>query len=529
VFWFGVIVAALYALRPSSSLAVPAFLIVAVLIGLQWHDTHAFGSTVEWSPYYKVVTHPVIPHGRLDQGFITDVNGQFLLSGLDLRPNATLPSTVSRQERADVQSLMSYYSFPFSIADSPRVLILGAGAGNDVAAALRHGARKVVAVEIDPLVEQLGVDHHPEHPYQSPNVHVVINDGRAFLDHDHEKFDVVMYATLDAHGLLSAASNVRLDSFIYTRESLLQAKKHLAPDGLLVLSFGPFREDIQYRQYEMVRSVFGQEPLYFEHSNGHRTIIAGDIARVDASREAADWRQIGPAEISDKLRRYPYATIAATDDWPQLYLRSRGIPVEYAYVLAGMIGVGLLLVGRSFRGGRALQPHFLFLGAGFLLLETKSITEYALLFGSTWQTNSFVFIVILAVILFANLIILRSPNFVRLPVVYSLLIWSLIASFVWPIRSWVPSPGIARDVAAAAYLGMPLFLAALIFANTFKSTRLGSAALASNLIGAVVGGVAEYASLATGIRALSLLAVIMYMGSLFRLRARAASGSVASR
>ncbi|HLW18364.1 MAG TPA: hypothetical protein VKV69_13500, partial [Actinomycetota bacterium] len=273
--WFGAIALVCVALHPSRANAVPILLIAAVIGGLQLHDSRALGSTIAWSPYYKVVTHSVVPHGSLDQGFITDVNGQFLLSGLDLRPNATLPPTVSPQVRADVQSLKSYYDFPFAIAHSDRVLILGAGAGNDVAAALRHGVSSVVAVEIDPLVQRLGANHHPEHPYSSPKVRVVINDGRAFLDHDTERFDLIEYATLDAHGLLSAATSVRLDSFIYTRQSLEQAKKHLARDGLLVLSFGPFREDVQYRQYEMVKSVFGQDPLYFEHTNGHRTIVAG--------------------------------------------------------------------------------------------------------------------------------------------------------------------------------------------------------------------------------------------------------------
>ena len=36
------------------------------------------------------------------------------------------------------------------------VLILGAGSGTDVAAALKHGAKHVDAVEIDPVILRLG-------------------------------------------------------------------------------------------------------------------------------------------------------------------------------------------------------------------------------------------------------------------------------------------------------------------------------------------------------------------------------------
>ena len=53
------------------------------------------------------------------------------------------------------------------------MLVLGAGMGNDVAAALRHGAERVVAVEIDPLILALGRKLHFEQPYSSPKVEVV--------------------------------------------------------------------------------------------------------------------------------------------------------------------------------------------------------------------------------------------------------------------------------------------------------------------------------------------------------------------
>ncbi len=43
--------------------------------------------------------------------------------------------------------------------------MIGAGSGNDVSRALQWGAQHVDAVEIDPVIQRLGVENHPDHPY----------------------------------------------------------------------------------------------------------------------------------------------------------------------------------------------------------------------------------------------------------------------------------------------------------------------------------------------------------------------------
>jgi len=130
--------------------------------------------------------------------------------------------------------------------------------------------------------------------------------------------------------------------------------------------------------------------------------------------------------------------------------------------------------------------------------------------GSTWQVNTLVFSVILIVILLANLLVLKVLRRVSVPVFYGLLIMSLAATYVWPLRAWVAEEKTVAYLLAVSYLGLPIFLAAILFGVTFKVTRLGSAALASNLLGAVLGGTAEYLSLVYGIRSLALLSMGMY-------------------
>src|SRR5262249_28158535 len=153
---------------------------------------------------------------------------------------------------------------------------------------------------------------HPQRPYADPRVSVIYDDARAYLNGTDESFDLILFATLDAHGLLSSVGNLRLDSFVYTRESLDAARRHLAPDGLLILSFGPFREDVQYRQYSTVRSVFDQEPLYFHFpKTGNRTIVAGALDKVQITDLPADCRLVPPEEVAAKLQEHPYAAIPA--------------------------------------------------------------------------------------------------------------------------------------------------------------------------------------------------------------------------
>jgi hypothetical protein len=521
--WFGIALLSLVVLGAGRSILVGATTVAVGLAGIHWQHTDQLQDQVFWSPYYEIRVSEMNPDLGRAGGFVVDVNNQFLLSGLDLREEADL-SALDSASRSDILALRSYYNFPFSLRPPGEVLVLGAGAGNDVAAALRNGATRVIAVEIDPAVLTLASDH-PEGPLANPSVFTVLNDARAFLRSSDSTYDLILFATLDAHGLLSSMSSVRLDSFIYTLQSLEQAKSRLKDDGLLVLSFGPFREDVQYRQLAMVREVFDRDPLYFEHVNGHRTIVAGATSLVTLPGLPAGWRQITNAEIAQGFATSPSSLEPATDDWPHLYIRHRAIPREYILVLAGMVLISLFLVRQSFPQPSRIQPYYMFLGAGFLLMETKAVTEFALLVGSTWVTNSFVFGVILFAILLVNLAVHRDWLRLSVPIAFGLLGLTLVAQFMFPVASWAGPPGLATMALAALYLGIPMVLASAIFATTFRRATLGTAALASNLVGSVIGGISEYTSLMLGLRALSIIALVMYAAAFWSWRLSARSRS----
>ena len=113
------------------------------------------------------------------------------------------------------RSALPSYDFPYQLVSRPeRVLVVGAGTGNDVAAALRHGASHVDAVEIDPYLVALGRKYHPERPYTSEKVTVTVNDARAYFKTAQHKYDLIVFGYLDSHTLLSSLSTLRLDDYV---------------------------------------------------------------------------------------------------------------------------------------------------------------------------------------------------------------------------------------------------------------------------------------------------------------------------
>jgi hypothetical protein len=187
------------------------------------------------------------------------------------------------------------------------------------------------------------------------------------------------------------------------------------------------------------------------------------------------------------------------------------VPRHYFHILALILVVALVgvmtAVGKDLF--RSARPVMFFLGAAFLLLETKSITEFSLLFGSTWTVNLFVILGILIVILLANLLLLRFPAFPRWIFFPGLLV-TLLFCYGIPVKALLGEDPVFRDAVTMVFTGLPILFAAGLFASCFQDETESAVALGWNLLGAVVGGLIEYASMYLGIKALYLLALCLY-------------------
>ena len=491
--WFAIIGALFVVLlgRPGVSVSVSLLVALLLLFGYPMrHDKNVF-----WSPYYKVTT----------VAGVDDAGGPAWDIQVNGIPHQRLTSAATK-ERDE-----SWYLSPYLLAPRPpgNVLVVGAGTGSDVAIALGRHARHVDAVEIDPTLLRFGKQHNPDRVYQDPRVTTHVNDGRAYLESTHKKFDLILFALPDSLTLVSGASSLRLESYLFTVEAVRAARAHLAPGGAFAM-YNYYREAwLVDRLAGTMDTAFGHSPCVGQDAPGRAVILAA-VSPADQQCGTSTWtRSAGTPP-------------PATDDKPFLYLEHSTVPGLYVktlalILLASVLSVLAVLLTRrgprlsSVRQMWSYRDLFL-LGAAFLLLETKNVTGFALLFGTTWLVNALVFAGVLLAVLAAVEVTrhLRTPP---LPAMYGLLLGGLALAWVVPASALLSLPAGPRALVAIVIAFLPIFAANVIFAKRFATTPEPTVAFAANLLGAMLGGSLEYLALAYGYRTLLIIAALLYMAA----------------
>lgn len=467
-----------------------------------------FSQDAIWSPYQRLnvldLNLPRQSNGALVKvGYRINVQHIFYQNAIDLSKKflGDLQGDIP-----EIDDLAYAYDLPYRLTPKGSdVLIVGSGAGNDVAAALRNGMGDIDAVEIDPAILQIGKNFHPENPYDDPRVRMIVDDARSFFEKNDTHYDVVAFGLLDSHTLLSSFSSVRLDSYVYTMESLTQVRNHLDEQGLAVITFDTNTDWLEERLGRMLIKEFSPEQLWVYYGKLGTTFISGNL-NSEQIRDA----QLTRWQPDENIKELPLPT----DDWPYLYLRSRKIPTAYWQVLLLIGIVTLVLLARTFP--EALKPdwHFWFLGAAFLLVEFTSITKLALLFGTTWLVNALAISGVLIMVLVANVFVLRS-QIIKLKIVYIFLFASLGIVYFFPLEvlnNLLPLP---KALASITLLSSPLFFAGIIFSELLRRKGETAQPMASNLNGSFFGGVLEYSALWWGVQSLYITAAVIYIFSLF--------------
>jgi hypothetical protein len=488
VAWFLVLAMIASALGLVNGLSRASAVTAGSLVGVLLVIVGSSAASVTWSPYYRIDEY--------------DSSGIKAVSVNGIPHQALWP--VDRV--ADPFYEQVYRWFPDRTFE--RVLIVGAGTGTDVAVSLEHGASHVDAVEIDPSIMAIGVRDHPDRPYDDPRVTRIVDDGRAFLRRTADRYDLVVFALPDSLTLVSTSANLRLESFLFTSEAFRDVRDHLTDDGIFVM-YNFYREDWLPRKLAgMLEGAFGSPPIVRSYGGSAATLAAGPV--VAALRGAGP-----PGDGVDALDAAG-APRAATDDWPFLYLREPFIAPYYVGAIAIIVLFAILLVARAAaRSGtsiRRFSPHFFVLGIAFLLLETRSLVTFSLLFGTTWLVNSLVFFAVLASVLLA--IVVNQRFHFRSPwPLYAGLFGSIALTLVLSPSALLIEPAWLRYLLAAALAFAPIFFANLVFSYSFRDTKTADMAFASNLLGAVVGGAVEYVALVSGYGFLLVVVALLYVGA----------------
>jgi SAM-dependent methyltransferase len=505
---------------------------------LAWLSRRAIGwislvATVALT-WYSVGDAVFSPYYRIDLDRATRITGQPVRLSVnrdfhqyinDFSTDRINALTGETRENLRVAELV--YRLPFLL--SPRkgqALIVGAGTGNDAAAALRGGFQRVVAVEIDPRIVSIGRALHPEKPYDDSRVEVVVEDARAYFEqHRDERFDAIAFGLLDSHAVFSSMASLRLDNYVYTADSVRRAWGQLATPGVLSISFAA--EDTEWisdRLFAIVRDATGVEPLVVRHGmQGGRFYIATKGMNLADVQRRYGITAVAPTALAETIR-------VPTDDWPFLYLKPGSVPYGYLTVLLMILLVALggarwAFGATVFHRGR-FDPVMFLMGAAFLLIETRGVTALSLLFGSTWIVNAAVFGGVLVIALGANALV-RRWRFTDVRIAYAFLFAALTISYVIAPQALLELPMAVRGIVGSLVNALPIGFAGLAFSTLLRLSPQPEAALGSNLLGAVLGGCLEYVSMVVGLRALTLLALALYLGALFIIEQRRRANTAA--
>ena len=447
--------------------------------------------------------------------------------------------------------------------------MIGAGSGNDVSRALQWGATRVDAVEIDPVIYRLGRRDHPDRPYSDPRVIVHLDDGRNYLRSTSRQYDLIVYALVDSLVLHSSYSNIRLESYLFTTQAFADIRRRLRPGGVFVMynyfrhgwivdrlhamleeTFGPQNpvvfnlpnrstvrpDDVMFDAFTMmfaggtgpIKEAFAKRPEYWLRSDRPSNPLTPNGFDLSTREARAAWAAQSAANDKGWIGFAPTTVIQPearlrlpTDAWPFLYLRAPMIPALNLRGMAIMGVLGSLLVLPFLRrragtlasgegSGFGFLAHMFFLGAGFMLIETKAVVQMALLFGGTWMVNSIVFCAVLTMILMANVFVLAvRPR--SLAPFYVGLALSLAASAVVPLDAFL---GLSRPLQIAGSCALafaPVLFAGVVFAMSFRYAIDPDRAFGANVAGAMVGGLSEYSSMLLGFQYVVLVALGFYV------------------
>ena len=449
---------------------------LVLVLGLE-----SFAGTFHWSPYYKI--HTTEATGGLVR---VEVNNTPLQTALPL---------------AEIRRSSPFYLYPYTYAGSrDDVLVIGAGTGNDVAVALDQGAKRVDAVEIDPALMQLGRDRHPDQPYSDPRVTTHVDDGRAFMERTERRYDLILLALPDSATIVTGQSALRLENYLFTTQALDRARSLLKEDGTFAM-YNYYEPWLLDRYANTVQTVYGAAPcVQLGPSYGPRQQAVLTL-RKDA----------GTGGCTTTWSPRETALEPSVDDRPFPYLGSRSIPSFYLWML-GLVLLVTVVAVRSVAGPlRTMRPYadLFFMGAAFLLLETKNVVQFALLFGTTWAVNAAVFAGVLLSVL-AAIEVARRLTIRRPILLYAALLAALAAAWLIPQDALLDLSLVPRFLAGVTIAFLPIFIANLLFAVRFKGVGSATVAFGANLLGAMVGGSLEYLALIVGFNALLVVVAVLY-------------------
>lgn len=462
-----------------------------------------------WTPTYRVLSYPISEAGRVF-GFVAKVNGTLFQPAVDPLLDPKVAERLAPIYGDYLSSIGDYFRIPGLVATTRKnVLVLGAGAGNDVARALADGADHVDAVEGQDWLLSLA-DSSAQSPFKSPKVSKITADPRMFLRFSEQKYDLILYSILESQTAFSPFGVLRPDNLIYTVESFVDASERLSEGGVLVVSYFPVRGWYGLRLAHNLK--LAHLTVDADVHTGFRNYLicsrSGNKAAVAVLEQ-----ELPKGSLRDlkKLKKEINDVDSTSDDWPFAFLVTGSMPFAYLFCLT----LVLLTVifescavqsevmtddGTARNSGIVGRDRFglLALACAFMLACNRAMSINAFNFGSLWFVSTlggFAFFLMSAA---ASLPLLLK---VRIPVlaIWLALFVSVAGDYLFNYAALVSVPEVWVRAAIGGLLPLiPLYLLATLLARKVADSQAIALDFAFILLGWSIG--------------LMLDAIVMYRG-----------------
>jgi len=171
----------------------------------------------------------------------------------------------------------AYYRFlpmayPYLIKETPDTFVVQFGGGISTSVALRMNSRSVTVAEGNPTVldafrSAKALRDFTGDVLRDPRVRVIDYDGRLYLAHAGERYDVIDLSLADSAGLSSPGGFAIVEKFSYTTEAMASYMRALKDGGILAVTL--------WNKEEPPKSVL---KLYATMAAAAREADPGDIA-----------------------------------------------------------------------------------------------------------------------------------------------------------------------------------------------------------------------------------------------------------
>lgn len=387
----------------------------------------------EWNSFSRI---DVVEGGKGEEGLLAKI---FIDGGAGMNVMQWDGNTNSRN---DLATWMQY--LPFSLMESPKVLIIGSGGGRDVLASLASGSKDVTAVEINPIIFNTVKEYGSRagNIYDHPYVNANLDEGRSFVTRSNERYDIIYIPFVDTWASISSGGLSLSENYIYTKEAFHEYYDHLSDRGKIVVVrwlidsprlVSTFSEILQdngvptnnvYKHVVVVsQKSITEDPSETMVILSKKPFTQSELEFLSTSFSAGNYKPIilpnyvilepynkllkGQISSAEFYNLFDHRVHPVSDDSPYFLTTEKPLPWTLIMLLYTSLGIVALFICapllHSFRKGRneipnALKtlPYFAALGIGFMLIEVAMLQKLILLLGNPTAT--------LAILLFTLLL-----------------------------------------------------------------------------------------------------------------------------